>query len=255
VETFAFNVYNNTYPWNTNAVPQIIALLERTFEQCEFISLRKFFSLTTQIKFLDFMHLLRLKVDSAILMQKLNVHFPRWQASHKLKLEQQFSIDNPKVLEKVEESYTQCRRLILKLSADTAYRSEYMNNQFSADMKKMMSESSAYLKEAIHSLSGNAGLTVIEKTFQQQVPSEELGFQLIFDYLQPDAKSEELIKFLDEMETSLAPPTGGFSSCLLPFDTISECSDGAMESDSESVSEFSCGDDTENYDVTIVQSD
>lgn len=51
VETFA-SAPINSYPWNSSDLPEIIKLLEKTYEQCEFISLKKFFSLLSQLKFL-----------------------------------------------------------------------------------------------------------------------------------------------------------------------------------------------------------
>lgn len=258
VETFASDIAVNCYPWNSDDLQKIIKLLERTYEQCEFISLKKFFSVVTQLKFLDLMHLLRSKDESSLLVQKLNLYFPRWQANQKANLEKQFSIENPKILDKVEESNTQCRRLILKLVADPAYRTHYMSQQFSNDMKKMMIESVIYLKEIIENLSSNSGQTVMEKGFLHHricSESEDLGYQVLFDYIQPEATSESLLRFLDELDPALAPPTGGFSSCLLPFDTMSECSD-AMDLDcDDSESESSADESPDEKDQTLTQSD
>lgn len=55
----------------------------------------------------------------------------------------------------------------------------------------------------------------------------------MLDYLQPEITEETLLQFLNEIEPSLEPPSGGFSSCLLPFDTLSECSDVPMDSECE----------------------
>lgn len=60
-----------------------------------------------------------------------------------------------------------------------------------------------------------------------------MGSQLLLDYIQPEITPESLLKFLNEMGSALEPPSGGFSSCLLPFDTLSECSDVLMDSDNE----------------------
>lgn len=70
---------------------------------------------------------------------------------------------NPKILDKVEESCAQCRKLILKLATDSTYKSLYMSQQFSNDMEKMMIESVILIKEVISNLSSSAGCTVIEK--------------------------------------------------------------------------------------------
>lgn len=68
-----------------------------------------------------------------------------------------------KILDKVEESYSQCRRLILKLATDSSYRSLYMKEQFLVDMRKMIKDSLVLLKEIIDNLSLNAGITAVER--------------------------------------------------------------------------------------------
>lgn len=255
VESFASETNTNGHPWNSDALPKIISLLEKTYEQCEFISIKKFFSLLFQLKFLDLMHLLRSNLEAAVLMQKLNSHFPRG-STQKASLEKQFFIENPKILVKVEESCNQCRRLILKLATDTTYRSIYMKEQFSNDMKKMMADSVTLLKEVISNLNSNVGCTAIEKHLQnasnEPVP-DDLGSQLLLDYLQPEITPESLLKFLNELEPALEPPSGGFSSCLLPFDTLSECSDVAMDSDCDESGSESCSEDSsDEKDKTLV---
>ncbi|GIY76653.1 uncharacterized protein CEXT_119351 [Caerostris extrusa] len=70
--------------------------------------------------------------------------------------------------------------------------------------------------------------------------SNDLSIQLLLDYIQPEITDEALLKFLDDFEPILnsQPPTG-LSSCLLPFDTMSEVSDDEDSEHSESDCESS----------------
>lgn len=65
--------------------------------------------------------------------------------------------------EKVKESNTHCRRLILKLAADRAYRIKYIGKQYEADLNRLTKEFDTYLAEIISNLECSMGPTILEK--------------------------------------------------------------------------------------------
>ncbi|GBM29644.1 hypothetical protein AVEN_125292-1 [Araneus ventricosus] len=219
-------------------LPVVIELLETAYRQCNFISLKKFFTLTSELKLLDLLNLIVDNSESSLVVQKLNQHFPRWTATYRSNIEKNFVIENTKVLDKVEESHTQCRRLILKLAMDKSYKTKYMTEQYSNDMNRLMQESKVYILEVITALKSQNGCSVLEKMLNgdemESFDSNDLGVQLLLDYVQPGITDDALLRFLDDFEPILnSQPATALSSCLLPIDTMSEVSDDENCEDSD----------------------
>ncbi|KAF8787252.1 hypothetical protein HNY73_008871 [Argiope bruennichi] len=234
-------------------LPVIIELLETAYRQSNFISLKRFFTLISELKLLDLLNLIVDDSESSLVVQKLNQHFPRWTATYRSNIEKNFLIENSKVLDKVEESHTQCRRLILKLAMDKAYKTKYMKEQYPNDMNRLMQESKTYIMEIVTALESQTGSSVLEKMLNgeetESLDSNDLGIQLLLDYVQPGITDDALLRFLDDFEPILnSQPTTGLSSCLLPIDTMSEVSDYEnCEDSNQSDSDCESSQDTEGH--------
>lgn len=234
-------------------LPMVINLLESTYKQYSFISLKKYFTLMSELRLLDLINYIVDDSDSTLVIQKLNQHFPRWNAGYRANIEKNFLIENSKILDKVEESHTQCRRLILRLAMDKSYKKKYLSEQYSNDISRLQRESKTYLSEIIADLESCAGSSSLEKILkgEQMNSSNDLGFQLLLDYIQPELSDEAMVKFLDDFEPMLcSQPATGLSSCLLPIDTLSDMSYGESseecECDNENSENERNSDDDEN---------
>ncbi|GFR19581.1 uncharacterized protein TNCT_202631 [Trichonephila clavata] len=219
------------------SLPTIIDLLESTYKQYSFISCKKYFILMSELRLLDMINYVVDDSDPPLIIQKLNLHFPHWNAAYRTNIAKSFQIENSKILGKVEESHTQCRRLILRLAMDKSYRKKYLSEQYSNDISRLRRESKVYLSEVIADLESCAGNSSLEKIVNgEQInssTSNDLGFQLLLDYIQPEISDEALVKFLDDFEPMLcSQPATDLSSCLLPMDTMSE-SDSESSEDEE----------------------
>ncbi|XP_035208073.1 uncharacterized protein LOC118182793 isoform X2 [Stegodyphus dumicola] len=227
--------------WNPRAVTLTIQLLESIYVKNNFISLKKYFTLISELKLLDLLNLIQENADSSHIIQKLNKHFPRWNTSYKSLIEKDYSIENPKILVKVEESHTQCRRLVLKLAVDQVYRRNYMLEEYSNDVEKLISESKLYITDVITSFIKHAGSSVLERVMSGDddlCQSASFEMQLLLDYFQDDMSDEELLKLLQDLKPTMhSQPTCGLVSCLRPIDTMSEMTDSCPEMDTEESSE------------------
>ncbi|GFT17321.1 uncharacterized protein NPIL_268691 [Nephila pilipes] len=250
-------------------LPSIIGLLESTYQQYSFISLKKYFTLTSELRLFDLINYIIDDSDSSLVVQKLNKYFPRWNEHYKKNIEQTFHIKNSKILDKVEESHTQCRRLILRLAMDKSYRNNYLSEHYANDIRRLMKESRESLSEIIDELESCAGSSSLEEVVNAEKNdssiSNDLSFQMLLDYIQPEISEEALVKFLDDFDPMLCSQAAtGLSSCLLPIETMSEISDDedsedTDESESEEKSEDgensreeSCNGTTSNSIIPIV---
>ncbi|KAG8196777.1 hypothetical protein JTE90_014509 [Oedothorax gibbosus] len=257
LEDFGFNTASSP---SINVLPTMLELLESTYKQFNFMSLRRYFTLTSELKLLDLLNLIVENSESSLVVQKLNQHFPRWTSNYRLSLEKDYKIENSKVLEKVEESHTQCRRLILKLAVDKSHRAKYMSEQYLTDLNRLTKESKAYILEIITSLELHTGPSALEKISTEKEMdfsnSDDLSVQLLLDYTQPEITSDTLLKYLDDLGPSFnSQPTSALTSCLLPFDTMSEGSDASEQSDSECESSEEDGDSVKSMPDTSSKTD
>ncbi|GFY67269.1 uncharacterized protein TNIN_280001 [Trichonephila inaurata madagascariensis] len=116
--------------------------------------------------------------DPPLIIQKLNQHFPHWNAAYRTNIAKSFQIENSKILDKVAESHTQCRRLILRLAMDKSYREKYLSEQYSNDISRLKRESKAYLSEVIVDLESCAGNSSVEKASSAEANTHECTLQL-----------------------------------------------------------------------------
>uniref|UniRef100_A0A2L2YDZ3 Uncharacterized protein n=2 Tax=Parasteatoda tepidariorum TaxID=114398 RepID=A0A2L2YDZ3_PARTP len=229
----------------SNILSVIIDLLETTYRQYNFISLKKFFTFLSELKLLDLLSLIVKNVESPKILQKLNQHFPRWSSSYKETVEKNYNIENSKILDKVEESHAQCRRLILKLAVDLTFRAKYMTEQYTNDVDRIVKESICYIKEAINALDSCAGSSLLETVVKDEenvADGRDLSVQLLFEYVQPEITDDGLVKFLEDLEPSLnsQPTASALTSCLSPFDSLSEDEDSDLSESEYELSQSGC---------------
>lgn len=218
-----------------DVLPVIIDLLETTFCQFNFMSLKKYFTLISELKLLELLSLIKTNGEFSHAVKKLNHYFPRWTPSYRTELEKKFLIDNPKILDKVEESYAQCRRLIFKLTVDGKYREKYFSEQYSNDHYRIVKESKDYFKEIINALLFCAGSSKLDMMLKdtENVNSNDMNILLLLEYSVPDISDESLMKFFEDLEPTLnSQPNTSLDSCLQPFNSLTEDED-SDSSDSE----------------------
>ncbi|XP_054722661.1 uncharacterized protein LOC129232553 [Uloborus diversus] len=184
----------------------------------------------------DLMNLLTMNVESSEIIAKLNEHYPRWSPQYKSNLQKEFNIENPKVLNYIEASHTQCRRLVLKLAIDQAYKSTYMTDQYSSDVQQIIEESRKYINEVIAALEEISGTSVIEKLLsgEEKLNTANLSHHLLLESLEPNMTESDLLQFLEDFDREdSTQQTSSLASCLLPFGAIlSDDSESEGESDS-----------------------
>ncbi|XP_054720405.1 uncharacterized protein LOC129230043 [Uloborus diversus] len=217
-------------------LPEIVKLMESTFQQYNFMSVKKFLHFISELKLLDLMNLLTMNVESSEIIAKLNEHYPRWSPQYKSNLQKEFNIENPKVLNYIEASHTQCRRLVLKLAIDQAYKSTYMTDQYSSDVQQIIEESRKYINEVIAALEEISGTSVIEKLLsgEEKLNTANLSHHLLLESLEPNMTESDLLQFLEDFDREdSTQQTSSLASCLLPFGAIlSDDSESEGESDS-----------------------
>ncbi|GFQ78368.1 uncharacterized protein TNCT_316771 [Trichonephila clavata] len=75
------------------SLPTIIDLLESTYKQYSFISCKKYFILMSELRLLDMINYVVDDSDPPLIIQKLNLHFPHWNAAYRTNIAKSFQIE------------------------------------------------------------------------------------------------------------------------------------------------------------------
>lgn len=230
--------------WNVKLLNLILDLLSTSYKQYSFMSLRHYFILLSHLKLMDIVHLLVTGASGQHIVQKLNLHFPRWTSGYQKSLESQYS-NMPKHLEKIKEGHTKCRRLILRLAASEKQRENYILQKCASDLHKFKTNAIFYLKHVIEQLGKTTRPTVLEKLIddldKDTTSSDDPITEMFFEYLQPGMTESQLMGLLNSLE-SFSQPDIGLASCLDDVfgDTCSEMNSeiGSVPLDEDFVSDL-----------------